>query len=164
MRRWYNIYDYKKQVKGSWMSEVTIVVDSLEVGRLQTKIIMLLLLLFSHLSDSLWPCGLQHARLPCPLLSTKVCSNSCPLSWWGHPTILSSVAPLSSCLQSFPASRFFPVSQLFASGGQSVRALASASVLPMSIQGWFPLGLSGLIPLLSKGLSRVFSSTIIQKH
>ena len=161
MRRWYNFYDHQKQVKGSWMSEVTIVVDSLEVGRLQTKRIMLLL---SHLSDSLWPLGLQHARLPCPLLSPRVCSNSCPLSWWCHPTILSSVIPFSSCLQSFPASRFFPMSQLFTSGGQHIGASASASVLPMSIQGWFPLGLTGLISLLPKGLLRVFSSTTVQKH
>ena len=164
MRRWYNFYDHQKQVKGSWMSEVTIVVYSLEVGRLQTKRIMLLLLLFSHLSDSLLPLGLQHARLPCPLLSPRVCLNSCPLSWWCHPTILSSVAPFSSCLQSFPASRFFPVSQLFASGGQHIGASASASVLPMSIQGWFPLGLTGLISLLPKGFLRVFSSTTVQKH
>ena len=111
---------------------------------------------------TLQPRWLQHARLPCPTLSPRVCSNSCPLSQWCHPTISSSVAPFSSYPQSFPASRSFPVSQLFTSCGQSIRA--SASVLPMSIQGWFPLGLSGLVSLLSKGLLRVFSRTTVQKH
>ena len=116
----------------------------------------------SHIS-SLGPHGLQHARLPCPSLSTKVCSNSCPLSQWCHPTNSSSVTPFSSCPQSFPVSGSFPRSQFFASGGQSIGASASASVLPMSIQDWFALGLTGLI-LLSKGLSRVFSGNTIQKH
>ena len=121
---------------------------------------------FSHpvMSNSLWPHGLQYTRLPYPSLSPRVCSNSCPLSRRCHPTILSSVAPVSSCPQSFPASGSFPVSQLFSSGGQSIRASASASVLPMNTQGWFPLGLTDLISLLSKGFSRVFSSTTIQKH
>ena len=91
--------------------------------------------------------GLQHARLPCPLPSPGVCANSCLLNWWCHPIISSSVVPFSSCVQSFPASRSFPMSQLFASGGQRIRASASASVLPMNIQGWFPLGLNGLISL-----------------
>ena len=91
--------------------------------------------------ESLWPRELQHIRLPCPSLSLRVCSNSCALSWWCHPTISSSVALLSSCPESFPAS----VSWLFASGGQSIGASASASALPMNIQGWFPLGLTGLI-------------------
>ena len=113
------------------------------------------------MSDSLRPHRLQHAWLPCPLLSLRVCSNSCPLSWWCYPTISSSVTPFSSCLQSFPASGSFPTSQLFTSDGQSIGA--SVSVLPMNIQGRFPLGLTGLIPLESKGLSRVFSSTI-RKH
>ena len=116
------------------------------------------------MSDSLWPHGLQHARLRCPSPSPRVCSNSCPLSRWCHPTISSSVAPFSSCLQSFPASGSFPVSQLFASGGQSIEVSASASVLPMNIQDWFPLGLTGLISLLSKGFSRVFSSITVQRH
>ena len=88
--------------------------------------------------------GLQHARLPCPSPSPGVCSNSCPLNWWCHPSISSSVGPFSSCLQSFPASGSFPVSQLFIPGGQSIGSSASASVLPMNIQGWFPLGLTGL--------------------
>ena len=105
------------------------------------------LLLFSHLvfSHSLRPHGLQHTRLLCPPLSPRVCSNSCPLSWWCHPTISSSVVPFSSHLQSFPASGSFPMSQLLASGGQTIRA--SASVLPVNIQDWFPLGLTDLISL-----------------
>ena len=123
-----------------------------------------LLLLFScsDMSNSLQPHGLQHTRLPCPSPSSGVCSNPCPLSRWCHPTISSSVVPLSSCLQSFPASGSFPVSQLFISDGLSIGA--SVSVLPINIQGWFPLGLTGLISLLSKGLSRVFSSIIAQRH
>ena len=95
----------------------------------------------SVMSDSLWLHGLQHARLPCPSPTSSACSNSCPLSQWCHPTILSSVVPFSSCLQSFPASQSFPVSQFFASGCQSIGASASASVLPVNIQDWFPLGL-----------------------
>ena len=116
------------------------------------------------MSSSLSPHGLQHARLLCPLLSPGVCSNSYALSQWCYLTISSSATTFSSCCQSFPASGSFPVSQLFASGGQSIRVSASTSVLPMNIQDWFPLGLTGLISLLSKGLSRVFSSTTIQKH
>ena len=96
------------------------------------------------MSDSLCTCGLQHARLPCPSLSSRVCSNSCPLSWWCHQTISSSVTLFSSCLQSFPASGSSPVSWLLASGSQSIRASNSASVLPVNIQGSFPLGLTGL--------------------
>ena len=113
-------------------------------------------------SDSLQPHGLQHTRLPCPSLSPRIWSNSCSLSHWSHPTISSSVAAFSTCSQFFLASRSFPMSWLFASGSQSVGP--SASVLPMNIQGWFPLGLTGLISLLSKGLSRVFSSTTARKH
>ena len=108
--------------------------------------------------------GLQHARLPCLSPSPRACSNSCPLSWWCHPTILSSVVPFSFCLPSFPASGSFQMSQLFASGGQSIGASASTSVLPMNIQGWSPLGYTGLSFLLSKGLSRVFSNTTVQKR
>ena len=112
-------------------------------------------------SDSLWP---QHTRLPCPSLSPRVCSNSCPLSWCCPPTISSSVTPFFWCPQSLPASKSFPVSWLFASGGQSIGASASPSVLPMNIQGRFPLGFLGLISLLSRGLAVVFSSTTVQKH
>ena len=115
-------------------------------------------------SDSLRPHGLQHARPPCPSPTTRVYSNLCPSSRWCHPAISSSVIPFSSCPQSFPASGSFPVSQFFASGGQSIGVSASASVLPMNIQDWFPLGWTGWISLQSKGLSRVFSSTTVQKH
>ena len=126
----------------------------------------MLLLLFSHqvMSDFSQPHGLQHVRLLCPSLSPRVCSSSYALNRWCHPTIPCPVAFLSSHLQSFPASGSFPVSQFFASGGQSIGASASASVLPKSIQGWFPLRLTGLISLLSKGLSRDFSNTTVQKH
>ena len=107
--------------------------------------------------DSLRPHGLQHARLPWPSPTLTTCSNLCSSSQWCCPTISSSVVPFSSCLQSFPASGSFPMSQLFTSGGQSIRVLASASILSMNIQDWFPLGLTDLISLQPKGLSRVFS-------
>ena len=116
------------------------------------------------MSDSLQPHGLQHARLPCSSLFPRVCSDSCPLSWWCHPTISSSVAPFSSYPQSFPASGSFPVMSSSNRVANWFSASASASVLPMNIQGWFPLGLTGLISLQSKGLSRVFSSTTTWKH
>ena len=122
-----------------------------------------LLLVFSRsvMSDSLRPHGLQHARLPCPSLSPRVCSNSHPLSRWCHPTISSSVIPFSSCLQSFPASGSFPMSQFFTSHGQSIGV--SASVFPVTIQDWFLLGWTGWISWLSMGLPRVFSNTTVQK-
>ena len=110
---------------------------------------------------SLWTAASQ---LPSPSPTPRACSNAHPMSQWCHPTISSSVIPFSSCLQSFPALGYFLMSQFFASGGQSIGDSASASVLPMNIQGWFPLGLTGLISLQSKGLSRVFSSTTVQKH
>ena len=110
----------------------------------------------------LWKEKKKDARLLCPPLSLRVCSNSCPMSQWCHPAISSSVIPFSSYLQSFPESGSFPMSWLFISGGQSIGA--SASVLPMSIQGWFPLGWTGLTSLRSQGLSRVFPSTTIWKH
>ena len=118
-------------------------------------------MLFSHsvLSDSLRPHGLQHARLPYLSPFPGACSNSHPLSRWCRPIISSSLVPLSSCLQSFPASGSFLLSQFFASGGWSIGVSSSTSVLPMNIQDWFPLGLTGLISLQSKGLSRVFSNT-----
>ena len=110
------------------------------------------------MSDSLWPHEAQHTRLPCPTVSPRVCPNSCPLSQWWHPTISSSVSPFCSCPQSFPTSGSFPVSLLFTSGSQSIRSSASALVLPVVIQGWFPLALTGLI-LLSMGLS-----SLLQHH
>ena len=121
---------------------------------------------FSHstVSDSLWPHGLQHSTLSCPSPTPGAYSDSYPLSQWCHPTILSSVIPLTSCLQLFPASGSFPMSQFFASGGQSTGASASASVLPMNIQDWFPLGWTDWISLQPKGLWRVFSNTPVQKH
>ena len=116
------------------------------------------------MSDSLRPHGLQRTRLPCPSLSPRVGSSSCPLSWWCYLTISSSATLFSFWLQFFPASGSFPMSGLFASGGQRIGATASASVLPMNIQGWSPLGRTGWISLQSKGLSRVFYNTTIQKH
>ena len=121
---------------------------------------------FSHsvVSYSLRLHESQHARPPCPSPTPGACSNSCTSSWWCHPTISSSVVPFSSHLQSFPASGFFPMSQFFVSGGQSTEVSASASVLPINMQDWFPLGFTGWISRQSKGLSRVFSNTTVQKH
>ena len=118
----------------------------------------------SGLCDSFRPHELQHARPPCPSPTPGLYSDSCPLSRWCHPTISSSVMPFSSCLQSFPASGSFQMSQFFASGGQSIGVSASASVVPMNSQDWFLLGWTGWVSLKSKGLSRVFSNTTVQKH
>ena len=118
----------------------------------------------SVVTDSLRPHESQHARPPCPSPTPRVYSNSCPLSLWCHPTISSSVIPFSPRLQSFPASGSFQMSQLFASGGQSIGVSVSTSVLPMSTQDWSTLGWTGWISLQSKGLSRVFSNTTVQKH
>ena len=115
----------------------------------------------SVVSDSLWPHGLQHSRLRCPSPTPGACSNSCPSIRWCHPTIPSSVVPFFSHLQSFPALGSFQMSQFFSSGGQSIGVSASASVLPMNIQNWFPLGWTGWISFQSKGLSRVFSNTTV---
>ena len=121
---------------------------------------------FSHsvVSDSLRTHELQHARPPCPSPTPGVYPNPCPLRQWCHPTISSSVVPFSSCPQSFPASRSFQMNHLFTSGGQSIGVSASTSVLPMNTQDWSPLGWTGWISLQSKGFSRVFSNTTIQKH
>ena len=121
---------------------------------------------FSHsvMLDPLLPHELQHARLSCPSLSSRVCSNSCPLCQWCHPTISSSVVPFSSCPQSSPASESFPMSQFFAWGGQSTGVSALASFLPKKSQGWSPSEWTGWISLQSKWLSRVFSNTTVQKH
>ena len=123
------------------------------------------ILQFSHsiMSDSLWPHGMKYARLPYPSPTPRSYSNSGPLSWWCHPTISSSIVPFSH-LKLLPASGSFQRSQLFTSGGQSIEVSASASVLPINIQGWFLFGWTGWISLQSKGLSRVFSNTIVQKH
>ena len=116
------------------------------------------------MSDSLWPHGLQLARLPCPSPSPGACSNSYPLSCWCHPIISSSVVPFSSCLHSFPTSGFFPMSWLFTSASQHIGASASASVLPMNTQGCLPLGFTSLISFQSRGLLSVFSNKTVQKH
>ena len=116
------------------------------------------------MSNSLRPHGLQHTRPPCPSPTPGVYSNSCPLTWWYHPTISSLSSPFSFHLQSFPASGSFPTSQFFTSGGQSIGISASASVLPLNTQDWSPLGWTGWISLQSKGLSRVFSNTTVEKH
>ena len=116
----------------------------------------------SVVSDFLQPHRLQHARVPCPSPTPRACSNSCPSSQWCHQAISSSFLPFSSCLHSFPGS--FPMSQFFASGGQSIGVSLLASVLPMNIQDWFPWGVTNLISLQSKGLSRVFSNTTVLKH
>jgi len=137
--------------------EIDIYQIYLLVGRFQFSSV------HSVVSDSLWPHGLQHTRLPCPSPTPGAYSDSCPLSRWCHPTISSSVVPFS-CLQSFPESGAFQMSQFFASGDQSIGISASASVLPMNIQDWFPLGQTCWISLQSKGLSRVFSNTTVQKH
>ena len=136
-----------------------IVTDQFQKFKME-KIMHCQLFLFSHsvMSDSLQPHGLQHARLPCPSLSLRACSNSCSLSWCCHPTILPSVIHFS-CLQFFPASWSFLMSQLFTSGGQNIGVSASASVLPMNIQGWFPLGLTDLISWQSKTLK-----SLLQNH
>ena len=121
---------------------------------------------FSHsvMSDSLRPHELQHARPPCPSPTTRACSNSCPLSRWCHPAISSSVVPFSSCPQSLPASESFPMSQLLTWGGQSIGVSALTSFLPKKFQDWSPLEWTGWISLQSRGLSRVFSNTTVQKH
>ena len=129
-----------------------------------TVILLLSFQFSSIMSDSLWPHELQHARPPCLSPTPRVHSNSCPLSRWCHPAISSSVVPFSPCPQSLPATGSFPMSQLFAWGGQSIGVSASASVLPMNTQDWSPLKWTGWIFLQSKGLSRVFSNTIVQKH
>ena len=118
----------------------------------------------SVVSDSLQPHELQHTRPHCPSPTPRVYPNSCLLSWWCHLTISSSVVPFSSCLQSFPTSGSFQMSWLFASGGQNTGVSALTSVLPMNTQDWFPLGWTSWISLRSKGLSRVFSNTTVQKH
>ena len=135
-----------------------------------SRFFVYLILVFSQLvqfnhsvvSNSLCPRGLQPARLPCPSPTPRACSNSCPSSWWRHPTISSSVVPFYSCFQSFPALGSFLMSRLFASDAQSIGASASVSVLPMNTQDWSPLGWTGWISLQSKGLSRVFSNIKVQ--
>ena len=148
---------------------ILLIINTVRVKRSLTDLIWLEIISSvqsssSVVSDSLRPHGLQHTRPPCPSPTPGVYSNSCPLSRWCHPTISSSVIPFSSCLQSFPASGSFPMSQFFTSGGQSIGVSSSASVLPMNTQDWFPLGWTGWISLQSKRLSRIFSNMTAQKH
>ena len=139
-------------------------ISSLLTARLSVREVSWIQFSHSVMSDSLWPHGLKHARLSCPSPTPGACSDSCPSSQWCNPTTSSSVVPFSQ-LQSFPASGSFPVSQLFTWGGQSIGVSASASVIPMNIQDWYPLGLTGLIFLHFRGLWRVFSNTtIVQKY
>ena len=133
------------------------------LGKRNLRVVVSVQFSRSVMSDSLWPHGPQHARPPCPSPAPRVHPNSCPLSQWCHPTISSSVVPFSSCLQSFPALGSFPMSQLFTSGGQSIGASDTTSVLPMNTQDWSPSGWTGWISLHPKGLSRVFSNTTLQK-
>ena len=137
-----------------------------DFGQAISFTVLFTLVQFSHsvMSNSLWPHGQQHARLPCPSPTPGTCSNSCNSTQWYHSTISFSAVSFSSCLQSFPTSGSFPVSQFFTTGGQSIGASASTSILPMNTQDWFPLGWTGWISLQSKGLSRVFSNTTVQKH
>ena len=118
----------------------------------------------SVIFNSFWPYALQNARLPCPSPTPGACSNSCPSSWWCHPTISSSVVPVSSCLQSFPSSGSFPMTQFFTSGGWTIGVFSFSISPPMTIRDWFPLGWAGWISLQSKELSRVFSNNIVAKH
>ena len=149
-----------------WIYTMVRVLRNSEKGAVLFFIILFISVQFSHsvVYDSLQSHGPQHSRPPCPSLTPGVYLNSCLLSRWCHPTISSSVVPFSSCSQSLPASGSFQMSQLFASGGQRIGVSASASVLPMNTQDWFPLGWTAWISLQSKGLSRVFSNTIVQKH
>ena len=174
-RTWISHHFRKSYHQGK--HHITWVTDRTHVILLSVAVVLMVILQPSHnifwcsvqfscsvVSDSLQPHGLQHTRLPCPSPTPGVYPNSCPLIQWCHPTISSSVIPFSSHLQSFPASRSFQMSQLFASGGQRIEVSASASVLPMNIQDSFPLGRAGWTSLQSKGLSRVFSNTTVQKH
>ena len=140
---------------------VTMNLTALDISRIIQYLSLCCCCSVDQSCPTLLPHGLQHTRLPCPSPSPGAYSNSCPLSWWCHPTISSSVVPFSSCPQCFSASGSFLMNQLFVSGGQNIGASASASVLPMNIQDWFPLGRSSLISLQSKGLSRVFPSTTV---
>ena len=168
--RWAVLWMWQQKMEGKFFKDEDPVSSALKLYSApslgQPADALLLFLLFSHsdMSNSLRPHGLLHGGLPCSSLHPGACANSCPLSQWCHPTISSSVVHFSSCLHSFPASGSFLMSWLFTSGGQSIGASASASVLPMNTQDWFPLGLTGLISLQSKGLSRVFSNTTVQKH
>ena len=160
----------KRKRKNIFLVMINLRLYSLSLHIQHTAVLIILIMLYIvSLSSvqfccSLWPHGLQHTRPPCPSTTPGAYLNSCPLSQWCHLTTSSSVVPFSFCLQSFPASGSFLMSQFFASGGQSIGVSASASVLPMNIHDWFPLGWTGWISLLSKGHSKVFCNTTVQKH
>ena len=158
----------KKWFQWTYFLLCTLVIINIQITKFSNKIISKSIADFSSVhsvvSDALRPHELQHARPPCPSPTPRVYSNSCPSSRWCHPAISSSVGPFSSCPQSLPASGSFPVSQLFPWGGQSIGVSASAAVLPMNTQDWSPLGWTGWISLQSRGLSRIFSNTTVQKH
>ena len=147
-KQWHTLFSWAPKTQ----QMVTAAMELKDTCSLEEKLWENLIQFISVISNSLWPHGRLHARLPCPSPTPEACSNSYPSSHWCHPTISSSVVPFSSCLQSFPASASFPVSQFFTSGGQSIRVSASALVLPMNIKDWFPLGWTGWISLQSKGL------------
>ena len=163
-----NIHFRSKYKRNKWYNvlifQIKLLYVSLMVTEKQKSMVSSVQFSGTVVSDSLWPHGPQYARPPCPSPTPRACSNSCPSSRWCHPTISSSVFPFPSCLQSLPASGSFTVGHFFTSGGQSIGASASASVLPMNTQGWSPLGWTGWISLQSKGLSRVFSNTAVQTH
>ena len=164
------ILNIRSRIQNSWFSQFFLLLEKNSQQNISwDKTIFEFLLFsvqFSHSvrSDSLRSHGPQHIRPPCPSPTPEVYSNSCPLSQWCHPTISSSVIPFSSCLQSFPASGSFQMSQFFTSSGQNIGVSASTSVLPRNTQDWSPLGWTGWISFQSKELSRVFSNTIVQKH
>ena len=166
MTKWINQCNWLFQSKTSFLSCSLLLITEMMLSRKTKKPAYSpsVQFSFSVVYDSLRPHELQHIRPPCSLPTPRVYSNSCPSSWWCHPAISSSVVPFSSYPQSFPASGSFPMSQIFASGGQSIGVSASISVLPKNIQDWSPLGWTGWISLQSKGLSRVFSNTTVQKH
>ena len=165
--KWYNVWDFLlSNLRGSWWGSIDHELTIVGVGGCVPRSLYIRVSVqFSSVgSNSLWPHEPQHARPPCLSPTPRVHPNSCPSSRWCHPTISSSVVPFSSCPQSFPASGSFQMSQLFASGGQSIGVSASTSVLPMNAQDWSPLGWTGWTSLQSKGLSRFFSNTTVKKH
>ena len=161
MKRQRNTTQMKEQIRNTEDQ-----INEEEISKLPEKEFRIMIVQFSHsvMSDSLWPHEPQHTRLPCLSPTPRACSNSCPLSRWCQPTISSSAIPFSPAFNLSQHQGPFPVGQFFISGGQSIGVSASASVLPMNIQDWFPLGWTSWISLQSKGLSRVFSNVTIQKH
>ena len=162
LQRW--VFPFSKPAPQSVFSLILLPVILMNTWWEKRIVVLVQFFSCSVVSDSLRPHGLQHTRPPCPSSTPKVYSNSCPLSWWCHPTISSSVVPFFSCPQSFPASGSFQMSQFFPSGSQSIEVSPSTPVTPMNTQDWSPLGWTHWISFQSKGLSRVFSNTTVQKH